>query len=127
MVKATLTILLAIHALLAAWALLGLIEFFWPAPPWDRISNPLFPRPILLLQWLLTLTAAVVFIGGHVRRCSGTAISMMVVYGAMASLCALQTFVYMTSDTRFIAMAMEYLAYAGILCFLFRTQSFRAR
>jgi hypothetical protein len=33
--------LLALHAFLLAWAVMGLIEFVAPSVPWPRVSNPL--------------------------------------------------------------------------------------
>lgn len=47
---------------------------------------------------------------------------MACLYAAMAVLCAVETFRYMENDSRFLAMGLEYLAYAGILAFLFRTR-----
>lgn len=38
-----------------------------------------------------------------------------------------KAFAYMESETRFVAMLLEYLAYAGILAFLFRSRLFKAR
>jgi hypothetical protein len=118
-------ILIAVHIVLGLWALVGFAEWFLPSVPWPRVSNSLFPRGILFAQWLLTLTAAVVFITGYTRRWPRTPIAMACVYAAMAMLCAVQTFGYMESETRFVAMATEYLAYAGILVFLFRARLFR--
>lgn len=126
MVKTVFALLLVIHLLLAVWAVVGFIEFFWAQPLWGRVSNPLFPGPVLFLQWALTLTAALVFIGGYFLRWPFTPQTMAVVYGAMASLCAVQTFSYMQNDSRFVAMGLEYLAYAAILAFLFQTSVFQA-
>ncbi len=125
LIKATIVILLVVHGFLAVWALVGFVEWFWADPPWSRVSNPLFPRNILFLQWFLTLIAAAVFIVGYIIRWQYTPIVMACIYIAMASLCAVETFEYMKSDSRFIAMGIEYLAYAGILFFLFRARIFQ--
>ncbi len=87
-----------------------------------RISNPLFPGDILFMQWTLTLTSAAVFIAGHVARWHYMPEAMACVYAAMAALCAVETFGFMQHDMRFIAMTAEYLAYAGILVFLFNVR-----
>ncbi|RJP52909.1 MAG: hypothetical protein C4583_05815 [Anaerolineaceae bacterium] len=76
------------------------------------------------MQWTLTLIAASVFIFGYVFRWHFTSIVMACVYAAMAALCAVETFVYMESGFRFIMLGLEYLAYAGILFFLFRARIF---
>jgi hypothetical protein len=118
------TVLLGLHGLLAAWAVVGFAEWFAPSVPWPAISNELFPRDILLMQWSLVLTSAVVFIGGWVLKWRHTPMAMAGVYAGMAALCALQTFRYLESDLRFVALALEYAAYALILIYLFRSRVF---
>lgn len=118
-------VLLVVHGILALWALIGFAEWFFPNTPWSRVSNDLFPQDVLFMQWALTLLAAVVFIVGYLVGWSHTPTAMACVYSAMAALCAVETFGYMESDTRFVAMALEYLAYAGILLFLFRSDLFQ--
>lgn len=118
-------LLLGVHGVLAVWALVGFAEWFAPSVPWPRVSNALFPRDILFMQWLLTLMAAAVFITGYALGWTYTPVAMACVYAAMAALCAVETFGYMESETRFVAMAAEYIAYAGILLFLFRSSLFQ--
>jgi hypothetical protein len=118
-------LLLAVHTVLAGWALVGFAEWFAATVPWPRVSNELFPRHVLLAQWVLILAAAVVFLGGYAVRWRHTPVALAAVYAAMAAVCALQTFNYMTNDFRFAAMALEYTAYIGILIFLFRSDVFR--
>ncbi len=52
---------------------------------------------------------------------------MTFIYGAMALVCAYQTFFILTAPSRFRAMAIEYLEYALILAFLFRSKHMRER
>ncbi|MBX3134086.1 MAG: hypothetical protein KF689_11965 [Gemmatimonadaceae bacterium] len=116
--------LLLVHGFLLLWATVGFIEWFWETPPWPRVSNPEFPRDVLFIQWTLTLAAGIVFIVGFILAWPRTPIALACVYAAMAALCAVETTRYMQSDTRYIAMALEYVAYAAILVFLFRSSSF---
>lgn len=118
-------LLLAVHAFLGVWALVGFYEWFAASQPWPRVSNPLFPREILFMQWALTLGAAAIFLGGYARRWRHTPTAMAWTYGAMAAVCAVQTMTYMQSEFRFVAMGLEYVAYAVILLFLFRSRLFR--
>lgn len=120
-----LVVLVGVHVVLGLWALAGFVEWFALTPPWPRISNALFPRHVLFLQWALTLAASVLFIGGFVARWRHTPTALAGVYVAMAALCALETFAYMTGELRFVAMAAEYMAYAGIIVFLSRSGRFR--
>lgn len=124
MTKTVMSLLAVVHAGLGVWAIVGFAEWFAPSVPWARVSNPLFPRDILLLQWILVLCAAVVFLGGYATRWPTTPVAMGCVYAAMAALCAVQTFTWLQGDLRFVAMGAEYLAYAGILAFLFRSGVF---
>lgn len=122
--KSFVFLLLGVHGLLGVWALVGFAEWFMASTPWPRVSNALFPRDILFMQWTLTLAAALVFVGGYLLRWPYMPAALACVYAAMAALCALETFRYMTGDGRFVAMAAEYAAYAGILVFLFRAEPF---
>lgn len=123
--KAFVAVLLIVHGFLACWAIVGFIEWFSPAPPWPRVSNELFPREILFLQWLLTLAAGSVFITGYASGWRHTPTAMLGIYSSMATLCAVETFGYMIGELRFVAMLLEYVAYAGILVFLFQSRLFR--
>lgn len=118
-------VLLLVHGFLGVWALVGFAEWFSASTPWPRVSNPLFPRDILFIHWTLILAAALVFLGGHALAWQHTPAAMACVYAAMAALCAVQTLQYLESDLRFVAMGAEYLAYAGILLFLFRASHFQ--
>jgi drug/metabolite transporter superfamily protein YnfA len=73
----------------------------------------------------LVLAAAAIFIIGYATTWPFTPAAMAVMYAAMAALCALQTFTYMQAPLRFVAMGLEFAAYAGILIFLFRSGIFR--
>jgi hypothetical protein len=119
--------LLVVHAGLAGWAFVGLLELGLPSVPWPRISNPAFSSSMLLLQWVLVATAALVFITGYLRRWSRLPVAMLVIYGAMASVCAYQTFFILTNPSRFRAMTLEYVEYAVILWFLFTSDHIRSR
>lgn len=119
--------LLVVHAGLAAWAAVGFAELTLPEVPWTRLSNPLFSRAMLLLQWSLILVAASTFIGGYAFRWHHTPVAMEIIYGTMALVCAYQTFFILTHATRFRAMAIEYVEYALILAFLLTSSHMRAR
>jgi hypothetical protein len=66
--------------------------------PWARLSNPLFSRAMLLLQWTLIAAAAVTFIAGYLARWKRTPVAMLCIYGCMALTCAYQTFFILPGD-----------------------------
>jgi hypothetical protein len=117
--------LLIVHGLLAVWAIVGFTELFFSTVPWSRISNQLFPESILFMQWLLTLAAAGIFIFGYIYKWHHTTVALVCAYTAMAALCAIETFGYLKHDSRFIEMLFEYITYAAILIFLFRSKFFQ--
>lgn len=119
-------VLVALHLFLAAWALVGLAEFFAPQVPWRRVSNPLFPEWMLHAQWLAILPTALVFLVGYALGWPYMPAALGVGYAAMAGLCAYQTVFLLQHDTRYLAMAAEYAAYVGILVFLVRSEYVRA-
>lgn len=114
-------VLVVVHFGLGVWGIMGLVELLVSEPPWPALSNPLFTPTILLLQWVLVLTAALVFVPGYLIRWSLLPWAMAFVYAAMAALCAVETIGYLESRYRFLAMAAEYVAYLAILAFLFQT------
>jgi hypothetical protein len=120
-------LLIAVHVGLGAWAVVGFAELFSSQVPWTPISNPLFSRSMLLLQWSLIGVAATTFIAGYLTRWKHTPVAMLLVYAAMAAVCACQTFFILTSPSRFRAMAIEYVEYAVILAFLFFSSHMRQR
>ena len=119
--------LVLVHVGLGLWALAGFAELALPHVPWTRLSNPLFSRAMLALQWSLIAFAAATFIAGYVWRWRPTPIAMTFIYGAMALVCAYQTFFILTAPSRFRAMAIEYVEYAVILAFLFLSDHMRQR
>lgn len=118
--------LILVHAALGVWALVGFAELLLPGVPWLPVSNPLFSERMLLLQWTLIAVAAAVYVVGYLRRWPAMPVALGCIYALMALVCAYQTFFILTSSTRFFAMAVEYLEYALILLFLFRSRHMRA-
>jgi hypothetical protein len=113
--------LVAVHVVLAGWALVGLGELVLEDPPWPPVSNPELPRAVLLVHWTLMLAAAGVFLGGYFLRWRHTPIALAVAYLGLAVMCAVETLGFLTNTGRYAAMAAEYAAYATILWLLFRT------
>lgn len=49
---------------------------------------------------------------------------MCIAYGIMALVCVVETFWYMTSKTKYLAMGAEFATYLVIILLLFRTNYF---
>lgn len=113
--------LVAVHVVVAGWALIGLAEIVVSDPPWPPLSNAELPRAVLLVHWPLMLAAGATFLGGYLTRWRRTPTAMAVAYAALAAMCAVETLGFLTGPSRFAAMAAEYAAYLTILGLLFRT------
>jgi hypothetical protein len=111
--------LLGVHGTLALWAAAGLVELVVPAPPWPAVSNPELPRGVLVVHWVAMLGAGSTFLAGYLTRWPATLRAMVIAYAALASVCAVETFGYLTNESRFVGMAVEYATY-GILITLLR-------
>lgn len=119
--------LLIVHAVLGAWALVGLAEWLSPRTPWPPLTNPELPSLLLLAHWSLMLATAVVFLAAYARRWARTPAAMAAAYLSLASLCAIETFGYLTNDGRFVSMAIEYAAYLTLLVLLVHPAALGAR
>ena len=117
--QAVLAGLAVLHAALLVWALTGLAEWLFGAVPWPEVTNPLFPRPVLLWHWLSVIAASSAFLTGLMLRWPGTPLAVVLGYGAMALVCLVETTQYLVHETRWLAMAAEYAAYLAIGSWLF--------
>lgn len=113
-------VLIVVHLALWLWAAGGMAEWLGINVPWPPYSNPDFPRWLLLIHWTAVLVAATGYLLGAWQGWSGTPSFMFLGYGLMALVCVIETFGYMTSSTKYLAMALEFATYAGILYLLHR-------
>lgn len=120
-------ILFVLHIFLMGWGLVGFAEWLLPKVPWTPISNPNFPSWVLFLHWMAIFSGGSIFITGYVLRWHYTVTGMVFAYGLMASMCAIETFGYMTSQSKYWAMIAEYITYLAILIFLHLSPFFRER
>ncbi len=112
-------LLVVVHLFLGVWATGGFIEMVLKNVPWKPFTNPEFPDWLLFIHWGSVLFAAVGFLSGYFTRWDKTPQLMTVAYGIMALVCVIETFGYMTSETKYLAMGAEYVAYLLILILLF--------
>jgi hypothetical protein len=111
---------LAVHTAVALWAVAGLVELARPSWPWPAVGNPDLPAGVLVVHWLLMLGTGSVFLVGYARGWRTTPAAMATCYAALATMCAVETFGYLTNDSRFVDMGLEYVTYAVLLGLLYR-------
>ncbi len=116
--------LLILHIVLFIWAAGGTMEMIFNTVPWKPYTNPEFPFWVLVMHWGAVLFASVSFIYGYWTQWSKTPQIMLFAYGFMALVCVIETFGYMTSPNKYLAMGAEFAAYIAILWLLFRSSYF---
>ena len=116
--------LVILHFFLLLWSAGGFLEMLLPKVPWKPFTNPDFPFWVLIIHWGSVLFAAVIFIYGYFTHWNNTPQMMAFAYGLMALVCVIETFGYMTSKTKYLAMGAEYVAYTLILLLLFKNKYF---
>lgn len=124
MMKVTGIILFLIHIVLFCWSVGGFLEMILPEVFWKPFTNSAFPDWLLFFHWSSVLFASAVFIYGYLTHWRKTPIFMTAGYIFMSIVCVIETFGYMTIDTKYTAMAVELLAYIIILLLLYRTTYF---
>lgn len=117
--------LLVVHVVLLFWAIGGFLEMFLPEVFWHRFTNPDFPDWLLFIHWGSVLFSSATFIFGYLTHWKKTPQLMIVAYLLMALVCVVETFGYMTSDTKYLAMIIEFTTYILILLVLYKTEYFK--
>jgi heme A synthase len=117
-------VLILVHGFLLLWAVGGFIEMITPSVPWKPFTNPEFPTWVLIIHWSSVLFASVSFLVGYINQWSKTPQIMTIAYVLMALVCVIETFGYMTSKTKYLAMSGEFLAYTVILLLFFKGKYF---
>lgn len=115
------SMLVLVHLGLLVWGVLGFVEYFVPSVPWIDLQNPAFPAGMQFLHWVAIVAGGGTFLFGYVTKWQHTPVAMSLVYTMMATLCAVQTLDMLTNSGRYLAMALEYIAYVSIVVFLFRS------
>ena len=118
-------LLVVIHLFLLGWSLGGLLELFLPKVPWTPFTNPDFPQSWLPVHWGSVWIAAVGFLYVYFTAWPKTPHFMLVAYGLLALVRAIETFGFLTNKTEYLFMILEYIAYAGMLYLLFKNSYFQ--
>lgn len=117
-------ILFFVHLMLGLWSLGGFFEMIFEHVPWTPFTNPLFPNWLLLIHWGSILFASTIFCFGLMTHWSRTPSFMLLAYLLMALVCVIETFGYMTNESKYFAMTAEFIAYISILLLLFKSNYF---
>ena len=117
-------VLVVIHMFLLLWAAGGVIEMISTQVPWPAYTNIDFPNWLLPIHWGSVMITSVGFLIGHFTKWSRTPEFMLAAYTMLFTICVIETFGFMTSSTKFIAMAVELVTYTVVLTMLFKNKYF---
>lgn len=91
---------------------------------WTPYTNLDFPNWLLPIHWGSVMITSIGFLGGYFSRWSGLPHFMLAAYSMLFTICVIETFGFMTSSTKYIAMIAELVAYTLILVLLFKNKYF---
>lgn len=117
-------ILVFIHIFLLFWSSGGIVEMTLTDVPWTPYTNLDFPQWLLPIHWGSVIIASSGFLFGYFSKWSGTPLFMLAAYTMLFTICVIETFGFMTSSTKYIAMFTELITYSIILILLFKNKYF---
>lgn len=122
------SLLLILAALIMlSWGLLGFLEHFAGFAPLMPLQNETFPIGMQTLHWVLITVSGATFLAGYTLRWRYTPIAMLVMFTALATMCAVQTFDMLQNPDRYRNFVVECINYTLISIYLFRSQRMRGR
>lgn len=92
--------------------------------PWTPYTNLDFPRWLLPIHWGSVMITSIGFLFGYFTGWSKTPEFMLATYTMLFTICVIETFGFMTSQSKYFAMIAELVTYTGILILLFRHKYF---
>lgn len=122
-------VLMLISIALAIWGALGLIEYVVPSLA-IGLQNANFPSGLQFIHFAAILATGAIFIGGYVTRWPATPFATIIMYAVLATLCFVETIdfdAFGGGPTRFIPMAIEYVAYVSLSAYLLKSSAMRRR
>lgn len=119
-------VLVFVHLFLLLWSLGGVVEMVATKVPWASYTNLDFPIWLLPIHWGSVLLTSLGFLIGYFSKWSGTPEFMLAAYTMLFTICVIETFGFMTSSTKYIAMFSELITYCLILILLFKSKYFVA-
>lgn len=117
-------LLVLIHIFLFLWATGGMIELISTKFPWTSYTNLDFPKWLLQIHWGSVIITSSGFLLGYFTQWSKTPEFMLATYTMLFTICVIETFGFMTSQTKYLAMFTELVTYTVILTILFKHKYF---
>lgn len=117
-------LLVLIHLFLFLWSAGGFAELIFSKVPWTPFTNPDFPKWLLPIHWGSVMIASTGFLFGYFSGWRKTPEFMLATYTMLFTICVIETFGFMSSPTKYMAMGAEFVTYTLLLTLLFKHQYF---
>ncbi len=118
-------LLLLAGTVMACWGVLGFIEYIFGTTILMPLQNPTFPPGTQFVHWLLITISGFVFLIGYFTKWKYTPISMVAIFTGLATLCSIETFDFMTNESRYVDFFRELFWYIVISVYLLRSNRMR--
>jgi hypothetical protein len=115
-------LLLFAHLGLGLWGALGLLEYLTGLSLIIPLQNSNFPPGTQLIHWILAATSGIGFLLGYLKKWKYTPTLMVVLYACLTTLCFIETFDFMTKESRYTLFVIEVIQYIVISLYLFKSQ-----
>ncbi len=119
-------ILVVVHFFLLLWSTGGIVEMTSAKVPWTPYTNLDFPTWLLPIHWGSVIITSIGFLIGYFSKWSRTPEFLLAAYTMLFTICVIETFGFMTSSTKYIAMTTELVTYTVILLMMFKSRYFIA-
>lgn len=107
------------------WGVLGFLEYGFQFAPLMPLQNADFPAGTQLVHWILITSSGGTYLAGYATRWRHTPFAMSVLFAMLATLCAVETFDFMTRPDRYSAFTREVIYYVLISVYLHRSERMR--
>ncbi len=114
-------IMLLFAAGMFVWGVLGFLEYFTGLAPLMNLQNVNFPKGTQFIHWLLITSSGATLLFGYLLRWKHTPFVMVVLFAMLATMCAIQTFDFMTEPWRYRSFVNEVIMYIVMSVFLLKS------
>ncbi|HAG92186.1 MAG TPA: hypothetical protein DCL41_09950 [Bdellovibrionales bacterium] len=115
-------LILGAHVVLGLWGAFGFIEYFTGLQVIGPLQNPNFPSGTQFIHWVLATASGFGFLVGYLLKWKHTPTLMVVLYACLTTLCFIETFDFMTKESKYTLFVIEVVEYVAISLYLFQSQ-----
>lgn len=112
-------LILIAHFGLCLWGMMGLFEYLTGITVLINLQNANFPTGTQFVHWVLSTSTGLSFLLGYFKKWKFTPFLMVTFYACLTTLCFIETFDFMTKESRYFLFTIEVVEYILISLYLF--------